>query len=206
MGNKLRAKLLKFKGERKSPSIEASQSFKDPQNVAQTSRSQLRGLEQLQYQLTSKELRYAQRTLARNNDQHSLSPRKNNSASAETLQKHSQKAELTENAGLPETSTGRDDIVSLWQPSFSSHDRASLQVVWKLLDEDSPGFTPRGNGGDEVGKSQLRESSSTTDSFTVKGQPSHVHLKPESSKAAQSVKAAGKWTPSQVKAKIIKKL
>ncbi|XP_028415159.1 uncharacterized protein LOC114538208 [Dendronephthya gigantea] len=39
--------------------------------------------------------------------------------------------------------------------------------------------------------------SSTTDSFTVKGQPSHVHLKPECSKAALSVKAAGKWTPSQ---------
>ncbi|XP_028419162.1 uncharacterized protein LOC114544867 [Dendronephthya gigantea] len=45
--------------------------------------------------------------------------------------------------------------------------------------------------------SQLRESFSTTDSFTVKGQPSHVHLKPECSKAALSVKAAGKWTLSQ---------
>ncbi|XP_028416257.1 coiled-coil domain-containing protein 57-like [Dendronephthya gigantea] len=202
MGNKLRAELLKYKGGRKSPSIEASQLSKDPQNVAQTSRFQLRGLEQLQYQLTSKELQYAQKTLARNNDQHSLSPRKKNSASAQTLQKHSPNTELAENAGLPETSTGRDDIVSPWQPSFSSDDRASLQDVWKLLDEDSPGFTPRGNRGGEVSKSQLRESSSTTDSFTVKGQPSHVHLKPECSKAALSAKAAGKWTPSQVKAKI----
>ncbi|XP_028416406.1 coiled-coil domain-containing protein 57-like [Dendronephthya gigantea] len=199
MGNKLRAELLKYKGGKKSPSIEASQSSKDPQNVAQTSRSQLRGLEQLQYELTSKELQYAQRTLARNNDQHSLSPRKKNSASAQKLQKHSSNTELAEKAGLPESSTVRDDIVSLWKPSFSSDDRASLQDVWKLLDEDSPGLTHR---GDEVSKSQLRESFSTTDSFTVKGQPSHVHLKPECSKAALSVKAAGKWTPSQVKAKI----
>ncbi|XP_028415547.1 uncharacterized protein LOC114538619 [Dendronephthya gigantea] len=150
----LRAELLKYKGGKKSPSIEASQSSKDPQNVAQTSRSQLRGLEQLQYELTSKELQYAQRTLARNNDQHSLSPRKKNSASAQKLQKHSSNTELAEKAGLPESSTVRDDLVSPWQPSFSSDDRASLQDVWKLLDEDSPGLTHR---RDKVSKSQLRE-------------------------------------------------
>ena len=169
--------------------------------MALASRSRLRGLEQLQYQLTSKELQYAQRTLARNTDQHSLTPRKSDSALAQ--KRNSSTTELAENAGLPEKSNGHDNMVSQWQSSFSSGDRSSLQDVWKLLDEDSPGVTPRGNDGNKVDKSQVPEESfSTTESFTVKGQPSHVQPKPESSKPALSVKAAGKRKPSQVKAKI----
>ena len=116
--------------------------------MALASRSRLRGLEQLQYQLTSKELQYAQRTLARNADHHSLAPRKSNSALAQKL--NSSTTELAKNAGLPEKSNGHDDMVSSWQTSFSSDNRSSLQDVWKLLDEDSTGVSPRGNHGNEV--------------------------------------------------------
>ena len=130
--------------------------------VPQTSRSNLRGLEQLQYQLTSKELQYAQRTLAKNTGQRGLTPEGNTS---EPLAEPALSHKPAENSGVQ----ARDEIISPWQPSFSSDDRASLQEVWKLLDEDSPGVTPRGARVDEVSARVARDSSSTAGSFTVKG-------------------------------------
>ena len=92
------------------------------------------------------------------------------------------------------------DDISPWQPSFSSDDRSSLQEVWKLLEEDSLGSTPHETR--EVREGHARNRSSTPDSLTVKGQPSHVQVKPETTKPALSAKAAGKWKPAQAKAKI----
>jgi hypothetical protein len=170
-------------------SDDTNQSSTIPPNIP--SRSNLRGLEQLQYQLTSKELQYAHRSLARNTEQ--STPGENTSAQQPSLPN-----KPAENSGLQVQA--HDDVTSQWRPSFSSDDRSSLQEVWKLLDEDSPGFTPRETR--EVRGRQMRERTSTPDSFTVKGQPSHVQVKPETTKPALSAKAAGKWKPAQAKAKI----
>ena len=145
------------------------------------SRSNLRGLEQLQYELTSRELQYAQQTLTKHTEQI-------------TAQEPSLSNKPAEATGLQVSAKIPDDVISPWQPSFSSDDRSSLQEVWKLLDEDSPGFSSREIH--EVRRGHARERSSTPDSLTVKGEPSQVQVKPESTKPALSAKAAGKWKPA----------
>ena len=166
-----------------------------------TFRSNLRGLEQLQYQLTSKELRYAQKTLAKNTEK-LVSAGENTSTVPVSLHQPAYQSKPAENSGVQVQA--HDDIISPWQPSFSSDDRSSLQEVWKLLDEESPGQSSRemATPGEKHEVRGRHASSSTTDSFTVKGQPTHVLSKPETTKPALSAKAAGKWRPAQAKAKI----
>ena len=163
-------------------------------------RSNLRGLEQLQYQLTSKELRYAQQTLAKNTDKRISTPAEENTMTT-SLHQPVLQSKSVENSGVK--AKARDNINSPWQPSFSSDDRSSLQEVWKLLDEESPGQSPRDmQTRRETHEIRGRQASSSTDSFSVKGQPSHVQTKPEITKPVLSSKAAGKWKPAQAKAKI----
>ena len=103
------------------------------------------------------------------------------------------------NSGVQVEAQKHDDVVSPWRPSFSSDDRSSLQDVWKLLDEESPALTPR--EAHEIRGHHV--SSSSTESLKVKGQASHVQVKPEPVKSSLSAKAAGKWKPTtQGKAKI----
>lgn len=164
----------------------------------------------MQYQLTTRELQYAQGGVRRDDEPpwttvdgvripsqpcpDPSSPHKPEPAS-----------ELEENR---KSSSLQDrKAASPWRPSFSSDDRSSLQEVWKLLDEESPGLTPRGIRVDEevsipLKSSRRAGSSSTSGSFTIKGQPRNFQPKPSTDRRMLSVKAAGRWKPSQQKAKV----
>lgn len=211
MGNKLRAELMKFKGNTNStPRQGATETQTSPKPLPKPHISNLRALEQLQYQLTARELQYAQRAVVRHGEPRTkasdgdqlLGPPRPNST---IPPKRETETALQGNRGS--SSSHDEKLVSPWQPSFSSNDRSSLQEVWKLLDEDSPAITPRVFREDEEVSGPLKSSrpagsSSTSESFTVKGRPTGMQPKPAADKRMLSTKAAGKWKPSQQKAHV----
>lgn len=117
-----------------------------------------------------------------------------------SIQPHFPQNKPAENSRVQVQVKAHEDGIPQWQPSFSSDGRSSLHDVWKLLEDESPEFTPRELH--EADSLRPPEKSSTPESFTIKGKPSHVQPKPEITKPVLSAKAAGKWTQAQTKVKI----
>ena len=160
--------------------------------------SKLQALEQLQYQLTARELQYAQRGLVS-----SPQPKSTGDVIQTTVP--------VENIGLPvpgprdskpQTNVSSDHV-SPWQPSFSSAEHSSLKEVWKLLDDGTPVVTPREDDVVPLVSEPFASNLSSSGGFRVKGRHSNIQTKPGAQKQALSKKAAGKWKPVvQPKAKI----
>lgn len=211
-----------------------------PSEITDQLQGQLNAVERLQYQLTTHELQYAKQQAQHEQiaaDQARVTV-VSSSSSSETPPPSSRKeineGRLSPKPGknlsqlhpaanhVPQVSRFKPTITTSQQASAaneqifftsSSDGQASLQEIWRLLDEEesfrssTPGTFFPGPSQDNVSRSQFpdnipSELTVSSSDFAVKGRQAVTELKPHAKRPALSRKAAGKAKLTPQKPKI----
>lgn len=250
MGNRLRAELAKYTDGRKSaplgriisqppqPLVTEASSGKTP--IGRTPgemkdhlQSQLGAVENLQYQLTSQELQFAQRMALKEQQaaEHvkitvaSSSSDSNDDGKVPVLleSQHVVSRDTNKKDSAPVDSNVTHPPANQWtsspvydQPLFtsSSEGQASLQEIWKMLDEEESFRSPTPRRVRPSSPQRLKATrdqdpdhiperdSPERDSFALKGRRTEVQSRPSKQRPELSKKAAGKGRLAQKKIKV----